>query len=100
YFSLVLIALIGVGVVFELPMLIFVLSLFGIVTPRFLWKNFRYALLIISIAAAVITPTPDAMTMLIFMAPMILLYVVGIAVSAMVVRRKRQSQALAHPETP
>jgi sec-independent protein translocase protein TatC len=54
-----------------------------------LWKNFRYAILIISVLAAVITPTADALTMLIFMAPMILLYFIGIGVSALVVRRKR-----------
>ena len=90
YFDLVMVVLLGVGVVFELPMLIFVLSLFGIVTPKFLWKNVRYAVLIIAIVAAVITPTPDATTMLIFMAPMLGLYFVGIAVSAFVVRRKRR----------
>ena len=89
-----LIVLLGVGAVFELPMLIFVLSLFGIVTPGFLWKNFRYAILIIAVVAAIITPTPDATTMLIFMAPMIVLYVVGIGVSWVVVRRKRRRLAL------
>lgn len=93
YFDLVLIVLLGVGVVFEMPMLILLLSIFGIVTPRFLWKNFRYAILIIAVIAAVITPTPDAMTMLIFMAPMIVLYLVGIGVSAFVVRRKRRAAA-------
>lgn len=88
YFDLLLIVLLGVGVVFELPMLIYVLSLFGIVTPKFLLKNFRYAVLIIAIVAAIITPTPDAMTMLVFMGPMILLYVVGIGVSWFVMRSK------------
>ena len=94
YFDLVLIVLVGVGAVFELPMLIFVLSIFGLVTPSFLWKNFRYALLIIAVVAAIITPTPDATTMLIFMAPMIALYIVGIGVSWMVVRKKRRRQEL------
>ena len=94
YFDLVLIVLVGVGAVFELPMLIFFLSLFGVVTPGFLWKNFRYALLIIAVVAAVITPTPDATTMLIFMAPMIALYLVGIGVSWAVLRRKRRAEAL------
>jgi sec-independent protein translocase protein TatC len=82
--------LLGLGLVFELPILIFFLTLFGIVTPTFLWKNFRYAILIIAVVAAVITPTPDATTMLIFMAPMVGLYFVGIAVSAAVVRKKRK----------
>jgi len=93
YFDLVLNVLLGVGVVFELPVLAFLLSLFGIVTPRFLWKNFRYAILIITVLAAVITPTPDALTMLVFMAPMIVLYLVSIAVSAAVVRSKRRRSA-------
>jgi sec-independent protein translocase protein TatC len=95
---LTLLVLMGLGLVFEFPILIFFLSLFGIVTPKFLWKNVRYAILVISVVAAVITPTPDAMTMLIFMAPMLALYFVGIAVSAIVVRKKeRQLAAAAEP---
>ncbi|HET7105980.1 MAG TPA: twin-arginine translocase subunit TatC [Candidatus Acidoferrum sp.] len=90
YFDLILMILLGLGLVFELPILIFFLTLFGIVTPTFLWKNFRYAILIIAVVAAVITPTPDATTMLIFMAPMVGLYFVGIAVSGVVVRKKRK----------
>jgi sec-independent protein translocase protein TatC len=64
------------------------LSLFGIVTPKFLLQNFRYAILIIAIVAAVITPTPDATTMLIVMAPMVGLYFLGVGVSWVVVRRR------------
>jgi sec-independent protein translocase protein TatC len=97
YFSLILIVLIGLGLIFELPVLIFILSIFGIVTPKFLLKNFRYAMLIITVAAAIITPTPDATTMLIFMAPMIVLYFVGVFVSYAVVRKKR-ARALAEGE--
>ncbi len=95
YFDLVLLILLGLGLVFELPILIFFLSLFGIVTPKFLWKNFRYAILIITVVAAIVTPTPDAMTMLIFMAPMVGLYFVGIAVSAVVTRRRERRLAAA-----
>jgi sec-independent protein translocase protein TatC len=93
YFDLTLMVLLGFGLVFELPVLIFFLSIFGIVTPRFLWTNIRYAILVIAIVAAIITPTPDAMTMLIFMAPMIGLYFVGIAVSAVAVRKKNRQLA-------
>jgi len=92
YFDLVLMVLLGLGLVFELHILIFFLSLFGIVTPKFLWHNFRYAVLIIAVVAAIITPTPDAQTMLIFMLPMVLLYFVGIAVSASVVKKKRKRE--------
>ena len=89
YFDLTLMILLGLGVVFELPVLIFILSLFGIVTPKFLLKNFRYAMVIITVAAAIITPTPDATTMLVFMAPMILLYFLGVLVSYVVLKRKQ-----------
>ena len=94
YFSLILIVLVGLGLIFEMPVLIYILSLFGIVTPKFLLKNFRYAMLIITVGAAVITPTPDATTMLVFMAPMVGLYFVGILVSY-VVQRRKQARALA-----
>jgi sec-independent protein translocase protein TatC len=93
YFSLILMILLGLGIIFELPVLIFILSIFGIVTPKFLLKNFRYAMLVITVAAAVLTPTPDAQTMLIFMVPMIALYFVGVLVSYVVVRRKRARAA-------
>jgi sec-independent protein translocase protein TatC len=95
YWDLVLILMLGMGLVFQMPILIFFLALFGIVTPGFLWRNFRYAVLIISIVAAVVTPTPDALTMLVFMAPMVGLYLLSIAVAAVVVHRKRRSRAAA-----
>jgi sec-independent protein translocase protein TatC len=95
YFDFIFIVLLGLGVIFELPVLIFFLALFNIVTPQFLWKNIRYAILIIAVVAAIVTPTPDAMTMLVFMAPMIGLYLVGIAVAALVVRRKTKTAAIA-----
>jgi len=90
YFDLILLILLGMGLMFELPVLIFFLSLFGIVTPHFLWKNSRYAIAIISIIAAIVTPTPDATTMLVFMAPMIGLYFLGMGVSFVVTRRRER----------
>jgi len=90
YFDLILMVLLGLGLVFELPVLIFFLSLFGIVTPKFLMKNFRYAILVIAILAAILTPTPDATTMLVFMAVLVALYFVGVAVSWVVVRRRER----------
>jgi sec-independent protein translocase protein TatC len=95
YFDFILIVLLGLGVIFELPVLIFFLALFGIVTPKFLWNNVRYAILIIAIVAAIVTPTPDATTMLVFMAPMVALYFLGIGVAAMVVRSKEKRAAIA-----
>jgi sec-independent protein translocase protein TatC len=78
---------------------IFILSVFNIVTPKFLIKNFRYAMLIITVLAAFAAPTPDATTMLIFMAALVLLYVIGIIVSYFVVRKKR-ARATAGGEGP
>jgi len=93
YFDLILMILLGLGLVFELPVLIFFLSLFGIVTPKFMLKNFRYAILVIAILAAILTPTPDATTMLVFMAVLVALYFVGVAVSWVVVRRRERRLA-------
>src|ERR1700752_737033 len=93
YFDLTLLVLMGLGLGFELPILVFFLSLFGIVTPQLLWKNVRYAILVIAIVAAIITPTPDAMAMLIFMAPMVALYFVGIGVCALAVRKRERRLA-------
>jgi sec-independent protein translocase protein TatC len=90
YFDLILLILLGLGLVFELPVLIFFLSLFGIVTPQFLIRNFRYALLVITILAAVLTPTPDALTMILFMSVLVGLYFIGVAVSWVVVRRRKE----------
>ena len=99
YFSLILVVLVGLGVIFEMPVVIFILSLFGIVTPKFLLRNFRYALLLITVAAAIVTPTPDATTMLVFMAPMIVLYFIGVVVSYAVLRNKRAKE-LAEGQAP
>jgi sec-independent protein translocase protein TatC len=73
--------MLGLGIVFEIPMLIFILSKLGIVTPRFLMKNFRYAILIIFVVAAVITPTGDPINLMVFSAPMILLYLLGVGIA-------------------
>src|SRR3982074_3094925 len=94
YFDFILIVLLGLGIIFEMPVMIFFLALFNIVTPQFLWKNLRYAILIIAVVAAIVTPTPDATTMLVFMAPMVALYFIGIGVAALVVRRKAKAAAI------
>jgi len=90
YFDMTLVILLGLGLVFQLPILVFFLTLFRIVTPAFLWNNFRYAVLVIAIVAAVVTPTTDILTLMIFMAPMLILYLLSIGVSAAVVSRRAQ----------
>jgi len=73
--------ILGMGLVFELPVAIFFLSRVGLVTPRFLMKHFRLAVLIIAVLSAVLTPSGDIPTMAVFAVPMILLYLLGVAVS-------------------
>ena len=93
YFDLVLLVIVALGLVFELPVLIFFLTLFGIVTPKFLIQNTKYAILVITVVAAIVTPTPDAVTMLLVMGVMTVLYFIGVAVSWVVVRRKEKRLA-------
>ncbi len=68
----------GMGLVFELPVLIFFLSLLRIVTPGFLVRNSRYAILAIVVVAALITPTPDVVNLMLLALPMTLLYFMGV----------------------
>jgi sec-independent protein translocase protein TatC len=81
YFSMASKVILGLGLVFEMPVLILLLARLGIVTHRVLWKYFRYAVLIVFIIAAVITPTPDIPTQCVFALPMIALYLLGILVA-------------------
>jgi sec-independent protein translocase protein TatC len=89
--------ILGLGISFELPILIFFLALFGIVSPQFLWKNIRYAILAVFLVAAIITPSPDPWTMCIYAIPMLALYMIGIGVAWWVHpdRRKKKAQEAA-----
>ena len=82
YMDFLITMMMGLGIVFEIPMAIFLLSKMGIATPRWLVKNFRYAVIVIVIIAAVVTPTGDPVNLAIFSLPMILLYWVGVGVAA------------------
>ena len=73
--------LLGMGAVFQMPTIIYFLARMKMVTWRFLARNFKYALLIIFVAAAVITPTADVVTQTIFAAPMVALYLLGIFIA-------------------
>jgi sec-independent protein translocase protein TatC len=97
YTELFITVVLGLGMVFELPTFIFFLALFGIVSAKFLWKNVRYAILIIFVIAAIIAPTPDALSMCVFAAPMLVLYLLSIGIAYFVhpSRRKAQKEAAA-----
>jgi len=80
YFGFVIGLTVGGGIAFELPIVLAILAKVGWVTSRGLIRNFRYAFLIILILTAVLTPTPDVFTMLVLALPLVLLYLLSIAV--------------------
>jgi sec-independent protein translocase protein TatC len=81
YYSFASTIILATGAVFETPILIFFLARLGIVTPAFLMQKFKYAVVIAFIIAAVVTPTPDAITQSMLALPMIGLYLIGVAVA-------------------
>ena len=90
-FSLYSMLLLATGIVFEMPAVVFILARMGMVTPGFLWRNFKYAILIIFIVAAVITPTGDMVTQTLVAAPMVGLYIISIVI-AWVFGKKRKKK--------
>jgi len=84
------------GLVFELPVIITLLSMLGIVTPEFLSKNRKYAILINFIIAAVLTPTPDALNQTLMAGPLIVLYEIGIIAAR--IFGKRGTKTASSPE--
>jgi sec-independent protein translocase protein TatC len=85
YFDLFVDVMLGIGLIFEMPVLIFFLTLLHITSPRFLIAHSRYAILAITIIAAVVTPTPDIFNMMLFAVPMCLLFYFGIFASYLLV---------------
>ncbi len=81
YFSFASTIILACGLVFETPILIFFLARIGIVTPAFLMQKFKYAVVLAFVIAAVVTPTPDMVTQAALAVPMILLYLIGVAVA-------------------
>ncbi len=93
YTGFFLAVILGLGVCFELPILMFFLALFGIVDHKFFLKQWRYAILIIFLIAAVICPLPDPIGMCLFASPMLLLYIVGVAAAYFVNRKPKEPTA-------
>jgi len=93
YSALFLTIIIGLGAIFEMPILVFFLALMGIVTAGWMWRNLRYSILVIFVIAAILTPTTDILNMCIFAAPMVALYVVSIAIAWLVHPTQRKKRA-------
>jgi sec-independent protein translocase protein TatC len=93
YFDLFVNVMLGIGLVFELPVIIFFLTLIRVVSPKFLISHSRYAILAIVVVAAILTPTPDIFNLLLFAVPMCMLFYVGIFASYILVL-KREGRSL------
>ena len=91
YFDLIIIIMLGLGVVFEIPTITFFTSRLGLVSPRMLLKVWRYAVIVIFIVAAVLSPTTDVPNLLVFAAPMMILYFLSVGI-AWVFHRRRQTE--------
>ena len=87
-FSFYVKVILGLGLVFQMPMLVFSLARFGIISAGFMLKHFKYAMLGIVVLAAVITPSGDIMTLAVFAAPMLVLYIVSIGVAWLFGKKK------------
>ena len=86
YMSFVANFVLWVGVAFETPLVVALLARLGLVTPQQLRRTWRYAIIIIAVLAAVVTPTPDPFTMGIVMAPLLTLYLLGVVLAQLVYR--------------
>lgn len=88
YFNKFVDVILGIGVSFELPVLIFFLTLVGLVSPSFLLRHSRYAIIAIVIIASALTPTTDVVNLLLVAIPMCLLFFGGIFASYLLVRSR------------
>jgi sec-independent protein translocase protein TatC len=83
--------LLGMAIVFQMPTVVFFLAKMGLVSARWLWDNLKYAILIIFVIAAVLTPSGDPWNQTIFAAPMVVLYVLSIGIAWAVAPRRQQT---------
>ena len=84
YTKLFVTVTIGLGLIFEMPILVFFLALMRVMTAGWMWRNLRYSILVIFVVAAIITPTADILNMCLFAAPMIALYAISMGVAWLV----------------
>ncbi len=92
YFSLALRVILGIALVFEMPTLVFFLAKMGLISAKFMVKHFKYAVLMVFVIAAIITPTPDMFTQSIIAVPMLILYGLSILIALMVGKQKKRAR--------
>jgi sec-independent protein translocase protein TatC len=93
YLTFIATLTIGAGIIFQLPIVVYILSRISILTPKFMRSTRRYAVIIILIIAAVVTPTPDIITMMIVAFPLFILYELSILVSQRVETKRKKEEA-------
>ncbi len=81
YFDFIIMVMLGMGIVFQMPAITYVLARIGLITARFLLRAWKSAIIIVLIAAAVLSPTSDIPNMLLFAAPMMVLYLLSILIA-------------------
>ena len=87
YFSFITWLMVGSGLIFELPVIVFILSIIGLLTPAFMRHYRRYAIVVILVLSAFITP-PDPISLILMSIPLLILYEISIGVSWLVNRKK------------
>src|SRR5258708_5395445 len=88
YSKLFVTIILGLGLIFEMPILVFFLALMRVITARWMLTNVRYSILVVFIIAAIVTPTADILNMCLFAAPMLALYAISIGVAWLVTSRR------------
>ncbi|MFA9452740.1 MAG: twin-arginine translocase subunit TatC [Candidatus Aminicenantaceae bacterium] len=92
YFSLAMRIILGIALVFEMPTLVYFLARMGLISARLMVKHFKYAVLLVFVIAAVITPTPDMFTQSIIAVPMLILYGLSILIALVVGKQKQRAR--------
>ena len=91
-FSMYMRMLLGMGLVFQMPALVFFLAKMGVITARWMLRQFKYAVLVIFIVAAVVTPDPSYTSQLMVAIPMLVLYIVSIGIAWVFGPKKKKSE--------
>ncbi|GAB1372403.1 hypothetical protein MASR1M45_24650 [Candidatus Kapaibacterium sp.] len=94
YFGFMTMMLLASGLIFEMPMLAFILAKIGVVNAKMLRKYWRHAIIAILIIAAIITPTPDPVNQLFFAIPLVILYEISIIVARLAYKKKEDPEEI------
>ncbi|MEJ2539729.1 MAG: twin-arginine translocase subunit TatC [Gemmatimonadota bacterium] len=100
YLSFVVRLLVGFGIIFELPVVVLILSVMGLITPQFLRSKRRHAIVVITVLASLLSPGDLIMVTAIMMVPLVFLYEFSILLSVMVYRRRERRELEASTEPP